>query len=83
MDFDVQRDVYDKIMRGKTLNKNYMFDLDKHLHNSKGERIEPEELTPEQKAEITLKNHVYELVFQDIQNSQVTKYNKEIDDAIN
>lgn len=58
-DFDLQHDVYNKITKGKPL-RDSLFELDVH---SVGQR---EEESEEAKAEKLFKNHVYELVFQDI-----------------
>ena len=65
IDFDVQRDVYDNITNKEKV-KNYCYDLNIHTYNSKGEREEEEEKTPEQIADWVFKNHVYEMVFQDL-----------------
>ena len=62
VDFNVQRDVYNKITNGAPV-RNYMYELDVHTYNCKGEREVPEEKTPEQVADIAFKNHVYEMTF--------------------
>lgn len=62
MDFDIQRDIYDGITNKQKV-KDFIFELDTHIYNSKGERTDPEEKTPEMIADIDFKNHVYELVF--------------------
>jgi len=52
--------VYDKITKGKEL-PDYLFELDVHTGGHQEEESE------EAKAEKQFKNHVYELVFQDIE----------------
>jgi len=45
----------------------YLFDLEVTVINSKGEKVEAEPKTQEQQEELCFKNHVYELVFQDVE----------------
>lgn len=77
MDFDVQRDVYDGI-NNKQKVRNYIYELDTHIYNQKGERVDPEEKTPEHIADIEFKNHVYEMVFQDLEVLLKEEYKKKV-----
>lgn len=59
-DFDLQREVYDKITKGKEL-QDFLFDIE--FQSGANQEEESEEV----KAEKLFKNHVYELVFQDME----------------
>ena len=77
MDFDVKRDVYDLITKKQKV-RDYVYELDTHHYNQKGERVDPEEKTAEQVADIEFKNHVYEMVFQDLEILLKEEYKKKV-----
>ena len=78
-DFDLQRDVYDKICPGGV--KNFNYDLDVHTYSVKGERAPVEEKTPEQLADHAFRNYVYELSFQEVEKIQRDVHKKRILEA--
>ena len=65
IDFNVHRDVYSKITPSTV--KNFLYDLDVHSYNFKGEKNVPEDKTPEQLADTEFRNYVYEMSFQDVE----------------
>lgn len=75
----MHRDVYSKITPGPV--QNFLYDLDVHLYNSKGERIPPEEKTPEQLADLEFRNYVFEMSFQDVEQIQKEAQKKKIQEA--
>ena len=57
-DFNVGWEVYQKVTKEPV--RNYIYDLDLHIVNARGEKLEPAPRPPEVLAEVELKNYAYE-----------------------
>jgi len=66
MDFDLLRDCFIPNVR------NYMQEIE-IVRNAKGELIDKVEKTPEEQAEIDLKNQVYERIFKKMEEAEEFK----------